>query len=222
MYHYTYMTASSTGHYYVGRHSTNKIKDNYLGSGKWVKVCKKKGVELHKKILEFYESFEDLIAGEKKLISDCISDDKNMNLTTESVGFSVGDLNPAKSQKERERRSKHNWMKTSEGKEWFSKNNPSKREDVKKLRSERLKKQWNDPQYRSLKIENHFSKTKEFREFFSVHNPMKKEENRVAASERAFKQLSSGTHNSQIKVSCTKCKEIFSVIGFFRWHKLCK
>jgi hypothetical protein len=42
MIHYTYMTVSDTGKYYVGRHSTSNLFDGYKGSGKWVRSIKKK------------------------------------------------------------------------------------------------------------------------------------------------------------------------------------
>ena len=221
MYHYTYITASKSGCYYVGRHSTKKINDNYFGSGKWVKACKRLGVELHKKILYFYDTFENLKKGEEELIKQHIENQKNMNFNSESCGFSCGDLNPARSESERKRRSESSWLKTPEGRNWFSKNNPSKKESVKKLRSESLTLRWQDKKYRELMTKNHHSKSQKFKEGFSVNNPMKQKDVRLKRSIMAKDQVALGLHNSQIKVSCIICRRVTSLPNFSRWHNFC-
>lgn len=221
MFHFTYITASRGGFYYIGRHSTKNINDGYLGSGNWVRYCKNNNIELHRKIINFYPSFENLLEGEELLLSEHIFNYYNMNLTTKSIGFAVGDLNPAKSEKERIRRSNFNWMKTDEGREWFSINNPSKKEEVKKIKSTLLKKRWLDKSYRDMMETNHHSKTSVFREFFSKNNPMKNEEVKDKIRAHVKKQLASGNHSSQIKASCICCKKTVSISNLGRWHRAC-
>lgn len=219
MYHFTYITASKNN-FYVGRHSTSNLNDNYKGSGKWVKVCIKKGVELHRKILYFYSTFEELILAEKELIDEHFDNPKNMNFLLSSSGFAPGELNPSKSDKERQRRSKFNWMKTKDGRSWFSENNPSKKESVKKLRSEFLKNKWKSEEYRK-----HMSKNRTLRcgneSNFTKNNPMKSDYCKAKTSARVRKEVELGLHNSQIKIGCIFCKKIVSTSNFARWHKKC-
>lgn len=82
---YTYKTVNLiNGDYYYGKHVQNAGKiDNYLGSGKILKLAiLKYGRENFKKeIIEFYDSIEDLAKGEKDLILDeHINDPKCYNL----------------------------------------------------------------------------------------------------------------------------------------------
>jgi hypothetical protein len=65
MFNYTYKITSTSGKYYVGRHSTNNINDGYIGSGKWVRNIKDKS-KLSKKILEYFDNFEELKKAEGK------------------------------------------------------------------------------------------------------------------------------------------------------------
>lgn len=71
--YYTYKTTNLiNGCYYFGKHVQNNGKiDNYIGSGKILRLAiKKYGKENFKKeIIEFYSSLEDLAQGEKELIS---------------------------------------------------------------------------------------------------------------------------------------------------------
>jgi len=104
-YFYTYKTTHSSGKYYIGRHTTNKINDNYFGSGTWVRSIKDKS-ELQREILEFYESFEALLEAEQKLINENLNLPNCMNFNNSTCGFASGDLNPACSEEGRLRTSK--------------------------------------------------------------------------------------------------------------------
>lgn len=72
-YHYLYKTLNIiNGKYYYGMHSTNTLEDGYLGSGTYLKrSLNKHGKENHEiEILEFFDSREALVEGEKKLITE--------------------------------------------------------------------------------------------------------------------------------------------------------
>jgi len=91
--HFVYKTTNLiNGKYYVGMHSTNKLDDNYLGSGKYLwRSIKKYGKENFKKeILEFCLTREELVEKEKKLVNeDLLKEDLCMNLKPGgSGGFS--------------------------------------------------------------------------------------------------------------------------------------
>jgi hypothetical protein len=67
MLHYTYkITHTETNQYYVGRHTTLNLDDNYYGSGVW--VSKQPKNKLKKEIVEFYSSIENLLIAEETLI----------------------------------------------------------------------------------------------------------------------------------------------------------
>ena len=140
MYHILYRTTmQNSNKFYVGRHSTTNLKDGYLGSGKWVRSIKDKSV-LSREILCQVNSEKELIELERLLLEEVIDYPNNMNFNNNASGFSVGELNPAKSEKERKRRSDESWTKTDEGRKFMSDNNPSKRKDVKikrKLQAEK-------------------------------------------------------------------------------------
>lgn len=103
MYHYTYKITSS-GLYYVGRHSTHKLNDNYMGSGTWIKKIRNK-ISLKKEILDFFDNEEDLIEAERSLLNENINNDLCMNFNNNPAGFASGERNPAKTREERIKRS---------------------------------------------------------------------------------------------------------------------
>ena len=83
-YHFLYKTTNiKNGNYYLGMHSTSKLDDGYLGSGTRLRrSIRKHGKDKFKlEILKFFESREDLIIGEKNLITEeVLKDPKCMNL----------------------------------------------------------------------------------------------------------------------------------------------
>jgi len=64
------ITNNINGKYYIGKHKTRNINDDYMGSGKYLKAAiKKYGVENFKKeILHFLDSEEEMNAKEKELV----------------------------------------------------------------------------------------------------------------------------------------------------------
>lgn len=119
MYHYIYKTISTSGKYYIGRHSTDNLDDGYLGSGLWVRSMKDKS-SLRKEILSFCDSVEELLEKEKQLISENIGNQLCMNFNNEPIGFSSGDKNPSKMESRRKQMSER----------MSGENNPSKNKDV--------------------------------------------------------------------------------------------
>jgi len=211
------MTATENGYFYVGRHSTNNVNDQYKGSGKLILLCNQKGIPLYRKILSFYETFEELIVAEEKLINYYFHYDKNMNLNYSSVGFACGDLNPAKDPKVIAKRitprSRLKWSK------YMSEHNPSKREDVKIMRSDQLKSQWEDPEYRLKHSgENHHMKSEVHKSKMKENNPMYNLDVVDKVRQSVLKTIEAGTHNSFIKETCPYCGKVGSRPNMVRWH----
>lgn len=79
-FYYTYkITNKVNNKFYYGMHMTNNLNDGYMGSGVILtKAIKKYGKDKFKKeILNYYNSFEELVLAEKELISEAIIKDKN-------------------------------------------------------------------------------------------------------------------------------------------------
>lgn len=93
-FHYLYKTTCLiTDRYYIGIHSTDNLKDGYIGSGKrlWLSI-KKHGKENHTlEILEMLSGRKALCEREKEVVTtDLLDDPLCMNLITgggEAVGF---------------------------------------------------------------------------------------------------------------------------------------
>lgn len=119
--HFIYKTTCLiTNRYYVGMHSTSKLDDGYMGSGKRLRYSiRKYGVENHKReVLMFFDNRELLIEGEENFITDEMVVDYNcMNLRKGgSGGFTV------EQQRENGRRSniKQKLLRESDP-EWYNK-----------------------------------------------------------------------------------------------------
>ena len=132
MYHYIYKVTAPNGKFYVGRHSTNNLDDNYLGSGKWVRSIKDK-TSLNKEIIMFCGEHE-LLEAERSIIEAVKDDSNNMNFNLSPIGFSTGQENPAKSDKQRKSTSDR---VSGDG-------NPAKRKDVANKISNKLKSRFSD------------------------------------------------------------------------------
>jgi hypothetical protein len=93
--HYIYKTTCNvTKRWYVGMHSTTKLDDGYMGSGKILRYSLRKyGIENHtKEILEFLPTREELVLREIEIVTkELMSDGLCMNLKEGGQGgfFSV-------------------------------------------------------------------------------------------------------------------------------------
>lgn len=70
-YHFTYKTfCPITGDYYIGVHTTSRpYTDGYLGSGDWIRECKKARRHLIMGILNFFDSEDEAYEEEKRLVT---------------------------------------------------------------------------------------------------------------------------------------------------------
>lgn len=93
MKHFIYKTIHPNGKYYIGRHSTTNLEDGYLGSGKWVSQIKKKD-KLVREIVEFVDSFEELIIKEDEYLAEHYGKTNCMNMSNKSTGWAIGSANP--------------------------------------------------------------------------------------------------------------------------------
>ena len=90
-YHFTYKTTNLVnGRYYLGMHSTNRLDDGYLGSGtRLYRELSKYGRDSFKlEILEYFNTRDELIEGEKSLITE--QDLNNENCLNLKPGGSGG------------------------------------------------------------------------------------------------------------------------------------
>jgi len=78
------ITNTINGRYYIGRHATNNVDDNYMGSGKAIKnAIKKYGIEYFtKEIIAEANSAENLWELERQIVNDIIvKDPLSYNMT---------------------------------------------------------------------------------------------------------------------------------------------
>jgi hypothetical protein len=97
-FHFVYKTKNKlNGKYYYGMHSTHNLNDGYLGSGKQLRYAIRKygKVNFELEIIEFFDSRELLIEGEKKIITDEIVKDKD------SYNISYGGLGGVQNEEHR-------------------------------------------------------------------------------------------------------------------------
>lgn len=226
MFHYTYFVESSSGKYYVGRHTTKNLDDGYLGSGKWPRSCQKNGTLLKKTILEFYPNYESLLAAEKLLLVEHIDKPECMNWNPSPVGFASGDKNPNRAPEAKEKLSKR-----------AKENNPMKNghtEESKKKISEALS-GTNNPMYgkrhseksRKLISENRtpIDFTPELRKKLSDAHKRGYENGRTPSSgftgmKHSFetKKKMAISAQKREKKTCPHCGKKSAVNTYSRWH----
>src|SRR5210317_1366355 len=96
MYHYVYKTISPVSkRFYIGSHSTNNLKDNYKGSGVWIKSCKRNRKTFDSLIckkVKFFNSIEKAREYEEILIKKNFNKKLNMNFKLAADGMKSEDM----------------------------------------------------------------------------------------------------------------------------------
>jgi DNA polymerase III gamma/tau subunit len=120
MKHFIYKTTHKNSKYYIGRHSTTDLNDGYIGSGRWVRQIKKKE-NLNREILEFVETYEQLIEKENEYLAEHYGKPNCMNMSNTSTGWAIGKANPMNNPESAAKISGENhWLKkTPERKDEF-------------------------------------------------------------------------------------------------------
>jgi hypothetical protein len=71
MYHYVYKTTIiNTGEYYIGKHTTDSLNDNYIGSGISLREKVDESTPIHFEILQFTETEDEAYELEERIIGD--------------------------------------------------------------------------------------------------------------------------------------------------------
>ena len=205
MFHYIYKTTHKNGKYYIGRHSTKIKEDGYFGSGLWVRSIADKST-LSREIIAEYNSIDELMVAEKKFINEHIENPLCMNFNTSSVGFSSGEFNPAKSEKETLRKK----QMVGEKNQMFGKSHSD--EARKKMSDSRKgKATWNKG-LTGIKTSDigHPAWNK------GVQTGIKSFTGKKHSAESITKMKEG--HSNRLKLECPHCKKIIDKPNYTRYH----
>jgi hypothetical protein len=168
----------TNGKYYIGKHITNNLNDNYMGSGKLIKKSiEKYGIEnFEKQIIEIYDNEHDMNIAESLLIN--LTDKNSYNLQPGGKGSwqYVNENNLSNTEKAKEKKSvkmKEFWTeekrkeKSKEMKKYFEQNGT---EEV----SNNLIERYKDPIYK--------------KEFTNKMNDVNKDENKRKKAGKKIKE----------------------------------
>ena len=133
MYLFVYKTIHKNGKFYIGRHETNNLNDDYLGSGKWIRSIKDKST-LVREIIDYADNINDLKELEEYYIDLFWNNPLCMNEIKGSIGFTSEDAkkfnidrvnngtHPFQTRPDgtnlatdRVNNGTHNWLKTEDG-----------------------------------------------------------------------------------------------------------
>lgn len=190
-YHYIYKTVHTNGRYYIGRHTTDNLDDNYLGSGVWVTGIKNKST-LKKEILCFAENTSELKNTEERLILENYNDPLCMNRGLGSNGWTSEEATAEN--KKRVLNGTHNFIsgeisrqtqlkRVAEGTHpWIGDNNPS----IKKIKN-------------------------------GTHL-WQSEEHKLNTSMSNKKRFDNSTHHFLNNARCPTCNKIGQLTAMKRWH----
>ena len=133
-YHYTYKTTNLiNGRYYLGMHSTNRLYDGYLGSGKrlYYELNKYSRDNFKFEILEQFTSREQLVQAEISLITEY--DLKNPDCLNCKPGGEGG----LSSEEHRQR-----FLEGAKNTQFSNSKNPSHSKEKRQRASEKMKRTW--------------------------------------------------------------------------------
>jgi group I intron endonuclease len=191
-YHYIYKTTNLiNGKFYVGMHSTNNLKDGYLGSGKKLRYSiRKYGTENFKiEYLEFFDNRIDLANREKELVTeDLLKDPMCMNLKSGGDGGCAGEA-------------AMKWSKAGIAKrKWLFENEPNFRKEVNQATSIRTKILWENGKF-DLHFNNKYWVGKSHREDSKrkIGEANKLKQSGSANSQFGTCWITNGTENKKIK-----------------------
>ena len=93
IYHFVYNTYNPiNNHFYIGKHTTDNLNDNYQGSGYWVKRSLKKNNKLITKVIKFCKTENQACLLEEKLIKKYFNHKNNKNFKRASIGWKKEDF----------------------------------------------------------------------------------------------------------------------------------
>jgi len=208
MKHFIYKTTHTSGKYYIGRHSTENIDDGYLGSGKWISQVKNKET-LTREILEFVNTFDELVYAETKYLTEHFGKPKCMNMSNVSTGWAIGEYNPNKDGRNAKlayERGTHNSITNNPSTvnankgthHWQNGKSPNYEGKLNKKLIEEGRHNFLGPDLNNKRIEE------------GTHN--------FLGSASNLKRLAEGRHPSQQKKTCEHCGKTASVGMYKRWH----
>jgi hypothetical protein len=190
-YHYVYKTMHTNGRYYIGRHTTDNLDDNYLGSGVWVVGIKDKSA-LKKEILYFAKNTDDLKSVEEQIILENYDNLLCMNRGLGSNGWTSEEA--SLENKKRLLNGTHNFIggeiprqnqlrRVAEGiHQWIGNKNPS---------------------VEKIKNGTHLWQSEEHKINTSINNN---------------KRFNDGTHHFLSNAQCPHCNKIGQLTAMKRWH----
>lgn len=229
MYLFVYKTTHENGRYYIGRHQTTILEDNYFGSGKWVVGIKDKS-KLTRTILQYANNLEELYELEEYYIDLNWSNPLCMNMKKGSIGNTSEDAKLINYRKVSS--GEHHWMKRSDGTSWTQElnylriengvHNFLKREDGSSFSSDRVSNgthNWlkredgsssgSDIAKKQVTENRHpFQKRKDGTSIQTdkvkdgSHSLLKRPDGTSIGRDITIKRVQEGTHNFKNKVSC--------------------
>lgn len=96
--HFVYKTTNLiNGKYYIGKHSTDNLKDNYLGSGKLIlnAISKHGRKNFNREIIKTFKTEREAFEYEEQMITETILDNPDCyNISHGGDGYCAGDKHP--------------------------------------------------------------------------------------------------------------------------------
>ena len=191
LYHYIYKITHPNGRYYIGRHTTSNLNDNYLGSGVWVTGIKDKSI-LTKKIICFVETIVKLKESEEKFIAENFNDPLCMNRGLGSNGWTSDEAKIA------------NQNRILNGTHNFIGGDIPRKNQLKRV-AQGIH-QWignKNPSIERIKNGKHLWQT---------------EKHKLATAENNKKRFANGSHHFLKTTKCPHCLKDGQLTAMKRWH----